>query len=431
MIPAPLAILWAFGQTKRRLARLDTPARVAAHQALMLKRQLERLATTIPFYEPYRGQPLDAWPILDKAAMLANFGALNRAGIGADEAWSAAGEALRSGNTSGRVRGLTVGMSTGTSGNRGLFLISDRERYRWLGSILARTMPDFPWVPHRVAVMMPSANQLYATAGQSRRLDFAFFDVRDGVTAHRARLEAFQPDIIVAPPKALRLMAEEGIDIAPRDMFSGGEVLDPLDAAAVKERYGLAVRPIYQATEGFLGVTCKHGTMHLNEDTMLFEREPVAGGGAAFTPVITDLVRTTQAMVRYRLNDILIPAPTCSCGSPLQPIARIEGRMDDLVVLRSAGGRDVPILPSTLRDAILDAGRSLTDFRVIQTGPDELAIALPQGTGEATQAAVEAAIIAASLRAGAAAPKLVVHLGIETPFDRKLRRVERRWTGEP
>lgn len=429
MKAAALLILADNVVAKRRLRRLDTPQKVANHQQYLLGRQLDRLSATIPFYRPYRGQPLTRWPIVDKTVMNARFADMNVAGVTEAEARAAAEAALRGDLGKARVRGMIAGMSTGTSGNRGVYVVSNRERYRWLGAILAKTIPDFPWRPHRVAVLMPGGAQLYGAAGESRRLRFAFFDVRDGVTPHQAPLEAFDPDVVVAPPKALRIMAEEGFRIAPKHLFSGGEVLEPLDEAPVKARFGVSPRSIYQATEGFLGVACEHGTIHLNEDTMLFESEPVAGADGAFNPIITDLVRTSQAMVRYRLNDVLVPAASCACGSPLQPIARIEGRLDDVLLFVAPDGRKVHILPSTLRDALLDAAPSVTDFRAVQTGPAHLAMTLPAATDAATADAVRHAVRRAMTRSGAGPLEITVGFGIETPFDRKLRRVERRWTG--
>lgn len=430
MIPAALIILGDFLAAKRRVRRLDTPEKLRRHQARLLAAQLDRVAA-MPFYRACKGRPLSEWPVIDKAVMNTHFAEMNAAGITATEARAAAEAASQGRREDARVKGFIAGMSTGTSGNRGLYIVSDRERYRWLGAILAKTVPDFPWVAHRIAVLMPGGAQLYGTAGESRRIRFAFFDVRDGITPHRTALEAFQPDIVVAPPKALRLMAEAGFAIRPARLFSGGEVLDPLDEAVVRSRYGIGIRSIYQATEGFLGVACEHGTMHLNEDTMLFEREPVAGHETAFNPIITDLVRTSQAMVRYRMNDILVPGPPCACGSPMLAIARIEGRMDDVLRLVSANGKLVDIFPSSIRDAILDADREIMDFRAIQTGPVQLDVYLPAGTSAETADAVRLAIQSACTRAGAKLEDIRITFGIETPFDRKVRRVERRWAGPP
>ena len=73
---------------------------------------------------------------------------------------------------------------------------------------------------------------------------------------------AFAPDTIVAPPKVLRRLAESG-RLTARHIFSGAEVLDPLDRAVIEAATGGTVREIYMATEGLLGVSCPLGTLHL------------------------------------------------------------------------------------------------------------------------------------------------------------------------
>ena len=76
--------------------------------------------------------------ILDKAHLMANFADYNLPRISAEAVTAALqGDA--------RVGRFTVGASTGTSGNRGYFIISEAERYRWLGAILGKTMADMLW----------------------------------------------------------------------------------------------------------------------------------------------------------------------------------------------------------------------------------------------------------------------------------------------
>ena len=106
--------------------------------------------------------------------------------------------------------------------------------------------------------------------------------------------------------------------------------MDEVERGWIASALGARPDPIYQATEGFLGASCKHGLLHLNEDVLIIEREPVAGTNR-FLPVVTDLRRTTQPMVRVRLDDLLEPlkAP-CPCGSPLLAVRGVEGRLGDL-----------------------------------------------------------------------------------------------------
>jgi putative adenylate-forming enzyme len=419
---AALAILTAYAAKRWTLTQLRTVRDVRKRQAILLAQLLDEASRHIPFYRSCAGKPFTSWPIMDKALTLAYFSELNTHGVSVEQAWAVAESALAKDNHSGRLGNLTIGTSSGTSGNRGLFLISEVERYRWLGSILARTLPDFPFRRHRIAVMMATGNSLYDTVAQSGRLAFGFYDLRRGIADHRKAIEAFDPDVIVAPPKALRAVAEQDFQIKPAHIYAGGEVLDPLDAVPVKGRYGQAPRSIYQATEGFIGLACRCGMIHLNEDDMLIEREPVEGFPDRFVPVITDLRRRAQVMIRYRLNDILVPSPyPCACGSPLQAIERIEGRCDDVIEIADG----LCLMPETIRVAILDAERRLEDFRFEQIGNRLFRLRLPYDAPEETERRVTAALYALFDRHGGDGVVIRTARGIHEPIAGKLRRIRR------
>lgn len=117
---------------------------------------------------------------------------------------------------------------------------------------------------------------------------------------------------------------------------------------------------------------------------MLFEEEPVAGHPQHFVPIITDLRRRAQAMIRYRLDDILVKREeTCPCGSPLMAIARIEGRCDDVVHLPRRDGTKLPIMPEALRAVVLDCSSLIRDFRLHQIGKNRLRLYLDAGSPSA------------------------------------------------
>lgn len=413
----PLEAVAAFLRTRRLARTLRTRADVERWQEQRIGRLLRRILPAIPAYRDADRTRLAALPVIDKAELMARFADYNRLGITADEGW----RALASGGRNGRY---FVGASTGTSGNRGLYVISETERWRWLGTMLAKTMPRLRKA--RVALVLPLDTSLYDAARRSF-LEFRFFDLKLGVEACCEAVAAFDPDTVIAPPKVLRLLASgPGPLNRLHHIFSAAEVLDPLDRLAIEQRFGTVVGQIYMATEGLLGVSCEHGTLHLSEDTMAFEFEQVPGS-ALVTPIITDFSRETQAMVRYRLNDLLLlsEAP-CPCGSPLRAVAQVEGRMDDLLLLPAADGERL-VTPDIMRNAIVSADRRITDFRLVQTERDAVVLSL-----------LDSLPTDAIGRARGAVAELFRSLGIEARVEvttkqvldvssRKLRRVERRW----
>jgi putative adenylate-forming enzyme len=194
---------------------------------------------------------------------------------------------------------------------------------------------------------------------------------------HLAALREQRPTILIAPPSMLRLLAEARLRgelaIAPRIVVSVAEVLDPIDEGVIRRGFGVTVHQIYQATEGFLGSSCAYGTVHLAEDVVMIEREPVIGSHeGAFHPIVTDFRRRSQPIVRYRLDDVLVPRRSpCPCGLVTLGLDRIEGRADDLLLTRD---RSAPLFPDFARRAVMLADPRITDYRVVQTAIDRVAL---------------------------------------------------------
>lgn len=420
--PALAHAVAAFWRTRRLAARLRTRADVAAWQRRRLRRFLTGMVGRVPFYAGLAARELGDLPLMDKAAVAAAFERLNVAGVTFEEAR----RALDRGEE--RVRGLIVGQSTGTSGNRGVYLLSEAERFTWLGTIAAKTLPGVPWARHRVAFVLPTFGLLYASASESGRFSVRFFDVGLGIERWRDALRAYAPDTLVAAPKILRALAEGG-GLHPSAVFSGAEVLDPIDRATIEAGFGVIVREIYMATEGLFGVACARGVLHLAEDIVAFEWGSVPGSGALAVPIVTDFTRSTQIVARYRMNDLLrLSDAPCACGSPLQAVASVEGRADDVFLLGGGAQRDlVTVTPDVIRNAVVDADRRILDFRVVQTGPRRVELSLARELAGDAAAAAAANLAAALAKAGAGPVDVELRPGIEIPTDRKLRRVRRAW----
>ncbi|WP_192256442.1 F390 synthetase-related protein [Mesorhizobium silamurunense] len=383
-------------------------------QAAALRRFLDRDLPRAPFY----GKPparLADLPVTDKALVMARFEDFNIHGLTANEAWAALAR-------DGRAGSLTVGASTGTSGNRGLFVISEAEKYRWLGAILAKGAPDLLWRGMRVAVILPQNTGLYDSARKSKLIRLAFFDLTLGPEHWREALEAFDPTVIIAPPKMLRHFAAESFQLQPKRIFSAAETLDPVDRPVIEAFFRLPLDQIYMATEGLFAVTCRQGGLHLAEDSVFFEFEP-AGEGLV-TPLVTAFRRRTQIMARYRMNDLLrLSEQPCRCGSPLCCVDEIVGRMDDVFRLSSKGG-PILVTPDVLRNAVLKADRRIDDFRLVQIAPDAIELRLLPTLADEAAASAHQAVRALLEARKATATVTLIRAPLPLETSRKLRRVE-------
>jgi putative adenylate-forming enzyme len=420
MISGYAHTLGAFVRARYLAATLRSRAAIARHHDRQLRRLIAHRLPRFAFYRPHLHGGFAGLPVMDKAALMANFAQCNLGSFSADTVR----QTLLEGRTG--AQGFHFGQSTGTSGNRGYYVISETERFVWLGTIIAKTLPDALWRRHRVAIALPGMSSLYRSASSGSRISLAFFDTAEGMAAWEDALVRFDPDTIVASPKVLRHLAERGKLPAHR-IFSGAEVLDPLDRVVIEAATGRTVREIYMATEGLFGVSCPHGALHLAEDVVHFEWEDAPGQGALKVPIVTDFTRAAQAMVRYRMNDLLeLSDAPCPCGSAFQRVTAVHGRADDIFLLVGTNGALVTVTPDVVRNTIVDAHRGIIDFRAVQTGPATIKITLAQADDDMANLA-RAALAQKLARLGISAD-VTLGDGLAVPFDSKLRRVRRAWS---
>ncbi|WP_077212298.1 F390 synthetase-related protein [Bacillus dakarensis] len=379
-----LQILSAYFKTKR-MAGWTSREKLEVWQEKKLNQQLKYIKKRSPYFqrvlegvESLSIKDLPKLPVMDKEVMMEHFDELNTVNIHKTEAFEIALKAEDTRDFSPMIGSITVGLSSGTSGNRGLFLVSEEERNMWAGTILAKLLPDGLKSKERIAFFLRANSNLYGSV-TSNRISFAFFDLLDDLDVHVKRLNDSNPTILAAPPSMMRMLAEkkaEGIlRISPKKIITMAEVLDPLDETMIEAAFGHRVHQVYQCTEGFLAATCSRGTLHLNEDIVIIEKEFLDED--RFSPIITDFTRKTQPIIRYKLNDILtLKKGGCSCGSPMTAIAQIEGRCDDIFYFKNKNDVVVPVFPDFIRRSVITASASIREYKVIQAADRVLEVQL-------------------------------------------------------
>lgn len=380
MRPADTLRLAASLLRTRWLLRFRDRAAFDDWQQRQVQRFLDEQLPRCPYYRHHAGQPLSALPVIDKETMLACFDGMNTAGVKLDEATHAALTAETTRDFAPELRGLTVGLSSGTQGQRGVFLVSPEERARWAGIMMARVLPDALLRrllsgarPVKVAFFLRANSNLYTTL-KSRRVDFRFHDLLQGVDCHLPALIEQQPDLLVAPASILGRLAAQALNgelpIRPQRVIAVAEVLEADDKTRIERAFGRPVHQLYQCTEGFLGYTCEAGVLHLNEEFVHIEPEWLDAEKTRFVPIVTDFSRTTQLIVRYRLGDVLrVRSTPCGCGAVGRAIDAIEGRCDDVLWLPGAHDAELlPLYPDMVRHAITSAPATLPDYRIEQHG---------------------------------------------------------------
>ncbi len=269
----------------------------------------------------YEHTPFEDLPVIDTVRFRADFEGFNTVGLSYTQAFNAASRA-EDGHDGDLPRGLTAGFSTGTGGQaRGLFVTSPDERAVYGGYLAGKLLSPFDLAGvTRIGVCLRAPSRLYERRGMR------FFGLQD--TDRDAAIRTFDPQVLIAPSQVLLDLAGDAQRLRSlRHLYYGAETLNATECDFIARRLGRRPDPIYQATEGFLGAPCRLGMLHLNEDSFIVEPEDLGQG--RFRPVITDLQRRSQLVVRLRLDDVL-RATTCACGSPLMAVHPIEGRVSDV-----------------------------------------------------------------------------------------------------
>lgn len=356
-----------------RFSSFSSCEALQAWQAERIRQHLYWVSLNSPFYVRCRAKPLEQWPLMNKALMMEHFDSLNTLGIKKVDAFEFAKEAEHARAFDSTFGSLTVGLSSGTSGNRGIFLASEAERELWAGAILGKMVPDLLWRRHRVALFLRAGSTLYNSVN-SKHLQFQFFDMAQPMERNLIALNAYKPDIIFAPGQILKLLAKEAehLVFAPKRLIACAEVLYDDTREATKNAWGIDPEQIYQCTEGFLGCS-QRGSFQLNEDLVHIEPNWLDESKTRFKPIITDFRRTSQPIIRYELDDVLSFNPESQ--TVFRELARIEGRCDDIIEARTLEGTIVPLYPDFLVRAVLFQS-GIQDFKVIQESPDVLAVEL-------------------------------------------------------
>jgi phenylacetate-CoA ligase len=126
-----------------------------------------------------------------------------------------------------------------------------------------------------------------------------------------------------------------------REVRTLGETVDPSLRAACHDVLGISIVDGYSSQElGYMALQCPvSGAFHIMAESVLVEiindsGEPCAPGEVGQV-VVTGLHNAAMPLVRYALGDHAEAGMPCACGRGLPTIARILGRIRNLLTLPS------------------------------------------------------------------------------------------------
>ncbi len=295
--------------------------------------------------------------------------------------------------------------SSGSSGIPGIFIqdAASMQVYDALESLRITPTESFQrlcnplWVGQRLA-FVGAVNGHFASNVTFERLrnslpflrqSMQTFSILQPIASLVAELEDFAPTILATyPSTALQLacLAERNdLGIRPIEIWTGGEHLSEAARKKIKQVFQCRVRASYGASE-FLPIAreCEAGRLHVNADWVLLEpvdrnQRLVAEGELSDTVLLTNLVNTTQPLVRYDLQDrVRMFHGPCACGSHL-PTIEVLGRQDDVLRLHDKHGKRLLLSPMAIT-TVLEEEAGVFDFQLIQKAKHRFSLYL--GCGE-------------------------------------------------
>jgi len=405
------------------------------YQSKKLQQHLRFLQKKSPYFSKINLNDFSSIPLMNKSIMMKNFDQMNTVGLQKEAALRLAIKAERDRDFSPQIDKITIGLSSGTSGNKGLFIASHEDKAKYVSLIYQKVLRPIKFRKTRVALFFRANSNLYEST-RSLFLKFKYFDITQAIYPQIAILAHFNPHILVAPPSVLNIIADYQatgkIKIRPEKIISVAEVLEEDVKIKLTQIFNQTIHQLYQCTEGFLGSTCSHGTIHLHEDYVKFEFKWIDDTQKRFHPIITDFTRRTQPIIRYELNDILQIRASCPCGSIFTPIEKIEGRSDDVFKMIDEDGAEVLIFPDQIRNTIIIASDTIENYTVQQIGANtvEVALYLPSDKSlEQAEDKIQLALVDLFLSKKIKHTKIQFTTWITLPLHQKQRRIVNRFNG--
>ena len=185
------------------------------------------------------------------------------------------------------------------------------------------------------------------------------------------------PDYLIVLPTHLgelvRLARRQGVKL-PRlkGIETLGGMLAPETRRACREVWGVTVTDTYSAQElGYMALQCpEHEHFHVTGESVLVEILDECGmpcaAGASGRVVVTPLHNFAMPLIRYAIGDYAEVGSPCACGRGLPVLARVLGRVRNLVTLPTGERVGAMFVNDVFKDA------PVAQFQVVQRAVDHL-----------------------------------------------------------
>ncbi len=386
MVWEVLTFPWHYFAAKYRFANWSQK-QIESYQYRKMRKIVRYAVKHSPFYrQHYAGRDLsDVWdlPPVNKQMMMDNLSEFNTLGLSRQDILGFCLEVEKNKDYGRRFRGLNIGMSSGTSGNKGVEITTPREE-NYLRALFFARFPFIKGEKINLAFILRVTVPAFDFKFGGHRLNY--INQLQPLEQVVAQLQEIQPNVLSGPPSYLKLLAgaveREQLNISPRRLVSYAEVLYADTREYLERVFACPVHEIYKATEGAIAMSCRHGSLHINEDLIAVETldadgSPTAAGRPCQRMLVTDLKKKSQPIIRYELNDLVTISPNlCPCGSRFRVISAIQGRSDDMLTGRDREGNEQQIMSDYITRAVISASDDVEEFQVVQDTGGRLLVVL-------------------------------------------------------
>ena len=166
------------------------------------------------------------------------------------------------------------------------------------------------------------------------------------------QLHRIRPVLVVGYTNALVKLAEFSQesripvnDAGVKAVVSSADTLFPWHRQLIEKTFGCRLYNRYGSRElGTIAQECEHGRMHINDDWLYVEitddmGHPVPAGETGQV-VLTGFHNLGMPFIRYTIQDVAAFEPgnePCACGRSFHVLERLEGRIQDLIVMPEGG----------------------------------------------------------------------------------------------
>ncbi len=211
----------------------------------------------------------------------------------------------------------------------------------------------------------------------AERIGCTVIPTSSGVTQRQVMLMRDLGTTVLACTPSYALVLAEAVERGPggppgglRAGFFGAEPWSEGMRRQIERALGLEAFDLYGLTElGGPGVAVecsRHNGLHIFEDHFHAETvDPETGrpvpAGQRGELVLTSLRRQASPVIRYRTRDLTVLLDdACSCGSPYRRMLRVQGRTDDMLVVRGEN-----VFPSQIEALLLEVDGLTANYQLL------------------------------------------------------------------